>query len=174
MNMRYLMNLCESQDPEIEKLLKMDPFSKGSAYTPHSREKQLKAKEASAATRELKAIIKDAKQSGVVIELYPSVQTYSSDIPMKWIENNSVKGTAAKYMQMICDLADRYGLELNLRAQLGEPKLVEYYKRFGFVISPDQEAAVKLGLYGRDDIPGNKLIGTSPFMWRLPRTEQTL
>jgi tRNA A-37 threonylcarbamoyl transferase component Bud32 len=175
MNMRDLITLCEGQisNPEIDRLAKMDPFSKGDTYTSQFREKQLKAKEAKAATQELKAIIKSAKQAGVNIDLYPVVQVYNDNITMKWIENTSTKGSGAKYLQMICDLADKYGLELNLRAHLGEPKLVTYYKRFGFIISPDHEAAVKHRLHIRDDLEGNNLLGSSPFMWRRPKINQS-
>lgn len=41
-------------------------------------------------------------------------------------------GAGAEVMQAICDYADRERTELILGAHMGEPKLVEYYKRFGF------------------------------------------
>lgn len=75
-----------------------------------------------------------------VIELSPSINDRSSGIHIDDLLSN-VKGEGTKALAMICELADAHGVTLDLfamgYAKTPTAKLIEWYRRFGFIPDPD-------------------------------------
>lgn len=71
-------------------------------------------------------------------------------------------GAGADIMNRLCDIGDKYGLEIRLDAQDGNPKLFDYYYRWGFDL--EQDVVDDMAEYG-DEFKGPWL------MYRMPQGE---
>lgn len=74
------------------------------------------------------------EEGPVLVKMSPS-RDEADEVNLDDIQSKAA-GAGAKAMQAICDLADKHNVTISLYAEgyahIPTPKLVEYYKRFGF------------------------------------------
>lgn len=107
---------------------------------------------------ECDALVQSAHARGINLALY----FYKGQLVIKWIGRNiggreAAKGTAAPVMREICALADRHGLKTVLDVSGGEPKLLDYYRSFGFVLQKSKRRDEE-----GDDYDGPWIMGRKP------------
>ena len=58
------------------------------------------------------------------------------ELQLVWLERTSGgKGNGSKFLTDLTTLADQHAISIMLAVRDGEPKLVDYYKRFGFEVT---------------------------------------
>lgn len=100
-----------------------------------------------------------AQSIGVDLHITPHPEEQTLSLHGLYRETGQ-PGAGADIMNRLCDLADKYGLEIRLDAQEGNPKLFDYYYRWGFDL--EQDVVDDMAEYG-DEFKGPWL------MYRMPQ-----
>jgi len=88
------------------------------------------------------ALRKEWNDQGVALDIYPGARTRSASVTIKVQKEKRGMGLATRALGSAIQLADKHGIRLELTptAEWGasKPRLIEFYKRFGFIENKGQ------------------------------------